>query len=128
MNEEWKEALRQLCVGGEDEGMAKLLPVTPTETEFFMAMRELAGNAPDNWTHSCTSQYSYHETDGYAWLAWGKLYIAIPEFDTYEKHEGRRARIETLIHAVQGVQHSTWQSEDGTQHLHKDIDNYLKDA
>ena len=127
MNRDWKEALRLLCLIGDDALMNEPMENVPTADEFFDTIKMYMGNAPSDWTGLCTSQYTYHEVDGYAWLVWGKyLYIAIPEFDTYERHEDRWARHETLIEAVQMVEHANREDEEDYRQTREDIDNHLR--
>lgn len=130
MNTEWKEAMRLLLLAGDDSLMEiPLNGEAPTAQEFFDTIRLYMGNAPSEWTGLCHSAYSYHEVDGFGWLVWGNyLYLAIPDFDTYERHEGKKARHETLVNVVQQCQHDAWQEEDDTRETQRDIDNYLKDA
>jgi hypothetical protein len=122
---EWKNAMRLWCLAGEYEGMEDVLAETPTEEEFFYTLREYMGNAPSNWTGLADLKHSYHETDGYGFFAFGKLYIAIPEYDTYECHSGSWACEETLIEAVEMCQHRNWRQEEETRQFKNDINNYL---
>lgn len=130
MNAEWKEAMRLFLLAGDDSLMEMPLNgAAPSADEFFDTIRLYMGNAPSEWTGLCHSAYSYHEVEGFGWLVWGNyLYLAIPDFDTYERHEGKRATHETLVNVVQQCQHDAWQEEDDTRETQRDIDNYLKDA
>lgn len=126
MNAEWKEAMRLFCLAGDDSLMEMPLNgAAPSAQEFFDTLRLYMGNKPDDWTGLCHSAYSYHEVDGYGWLVWGNyLYLAIPEYDTYERHEGKKARHETLIGVVQHCQHNAWQQEEDTRETQRDIDEH----
>ena len=130
MNAEWKEAMRLYCLAGDDSLMEMPLNgAAPSAQDFFDTLRLYMGNTPSDWTGLCHSAYAYHEVESYGWLVWGKyLYIAIPEYDIYEKREGSMARHETLIGVVQHCQRACWKDEDDTRETQRDIDNYLKDA
>lgn len=130
MNAEWKEAMRLFLLAGDDSLMEMPLNgAAPSAQEFFDTIRLYMGNTPSDWTGLCHSAYAYHEVEGFGWLVWGNyLYLAIPDFDTYERHEGKRATHETLVNVVQQCQHDAWQEEDDTRETQRDIDNYLKDA
>lgn len=122
----WKEAMRLLCLAGDDGMMGTRYESVPDADEFFDTMKMYMGNAPSDWTGLCTSEYTYHETEGYAFLAWGNLYIAIPESDIYERYTGKAVRMETLISVVQNCQNACWRQEEDSAQLRSDIDNYLQ--
>lgn len=127
MNTEWKEAMRLWLLEGDDSLMEMPLNgAAPSAQEFFDTIRLYMGNKPDDWTGLCTSAYAYHEVEGFGWLFWGNyLYIAIPEYDIYEKREGSTARHETLIGVVQHCQRACWRDEDDIQETQRDIDEHL---
>lgn len=122
---EWKNAMRMLCLAGETEGMDYVLTETPTEDEFFDTLIEYMGKAPSDWVGLADLKHTYHDTTGWGFFAFGKLYIAIPEFDTYECHSDSWACEETLIEAVEMCQHRTWRSEEETRQFRNDINNHL---
>lgn len=126
MTEEWKEAMRLLCLAGDDSLMSKRLENVPDADEFFRTLKMYMGNAPSDWTGLCTTEYTYHQVDGVGFLAWGRLYIAIPEYDTYKRYEGKYARVETLVEVVQSCQHFCWKDEDSREELQRDINEYIR--
>lgn len=121
----WKEALYLFCTEGENDGMRKPLEETPSADQFFEEMERICGRAPDNWVGLCDAEYRYQDLEGYGWLAWGKLYIAIPEYDTYECHSGKWAVAETLCEAVRECVHTAWRQESETIEFREEIDNFL---
>jgi hypothetical protein len=127
MNTEWKEAMRLFLLAGDDSLMeTPLNGEAPSAQEFFDTIRLYMGNAPSEWTGLCHSAYSYHEVEGFGWLVWDTyLYLTIPDYDTYERHEGKWARHETLIEAVQECQHKIWEDTDDREETQRDTDDFL---
>jgi hypothetical protein len=125
MKATWKEAMRLLFLTGDDSLMSEPLDVVPSADEFFDAFVTYTDKNPSYWVEYADMEYSYHETKGYGWSAWGMLYIAITEYDLYERHTGKWACLETLQEAVQQTQHSCWQQEEDRRETQNDIDNYL---
>jgi hypothetical protein len=121
----WKEALYLFCEEGVDDGMRKPLPETPSADDFFEEMQRICGRAPHNWNGTSDTEYRYQDVAGYGWLAWGKLYIAIPEYDTYERHSGKWAVAETLCEAVRECVHTSWRQEAETIEFKREINEYL---
>lgn len=124
--QEWKEAMRLFCLAGDDSLMSKRLETVPDADEFFATLKMYMGNSPSDWTGLCTSEYTYHEIEGVGFLAWGRLYIAIPEYDVFRVYEERMARMETLIQVVQSCQNSYWAAEDDREELIRDINEYIR--
>jgi hypothetical protein len=125
MKTEWKEAMRLLFLTGDDSLMSKPLDAVPNAEEFYDTVRAYVGNGDASWSQCATMEYTYHDVSGFGFIAWQRLYIAIPEFDLYEMHTGKWACFETLQEAVQQTQHSNWQQEEDRKETQNDIDNYL---
>ncbi len=110
---------------GEEGNRSSLLPregiAVPSALLFFDVLEAMYGN----YLFTSDIEYHYQSVDGYGWMAWGMLYIAIPEFETYERHEGKWACTETLIEAVQQTQHDAWRQEQERREFTSDMDNYL---
>lgn len=113
---------------GEEGDTRSLSPregfTPPDATDFFNYLEKMF-NGRAQHTDTYTSDYRYQDTHGYGWLAWGMLYIAIPEYDTYERHEGEWACMETLVEAVQQCQHASWRREQDTREFIEDMKHYL---
>ena len=113
---------------GEEGNTNSLLPyegfTPPSADEFFSQMDAMFGE-PVFYIFTADMDYRYQDTEGYGWLAWGMLYIAIPDYDTYERHEGKWACAETLVEAVEQCQHTCWQEEQHRRELIQDINNHL---
>lgn len=111
---------------GEEQETFLLSPgrgITPPDAEeFFAALRNVM---EEDYILTSDTEYQYCDTKGYGWLAFGNLYIAIPEYDTFESHSGKWAVVETLIEAVQQCQHGIWREEDDRAETIRDINNYL---
>lgn len=124
---EWKEAMRLWLLAGDEDIMEKPLNgAAPTADEFFDTLKLYMGKATADWTSLSTNEHYYHDVDGYGWMVWEKyLYLAIPHYDTYERHEGKWAKHETLVEAVEEIQHNAWTADEDWEELKKDIDNYL---
>lgn len=113
---------------GEEGNIRSLSPrlgiTPPSADEFFDYLEEMYGK-PAQYIFCADIHYRFRESEGYGWLAWGMLYIAIPEYDTYERHEGKWACAETLVEAVESCQHSSWQQEQEQKDFIQDMNNYL---
>lgn len=113
---------------GEEGNISSLLPcegfVPPSAAHFFAHLGRMYGK-PSHYVFCADMEYRYQDTTGYGWLAWGMLYIAIPEYDIYERYEGQWACAETLVEAVDSCQHSNWQQEQDMRNFMSDMDNYL---
>ena len=113
---------------GEEGNIRSLLPfdgfTPPSADEFFTYLSEMYGK-PAHYVFCADMDYRYHDTDGYGWLAWGMLYIAIPEYDTYERYAGQWACAETLVEAVDSCQHKCWEQEQERRDFIWDMNNYL---
>jgi len=96
----------------------------PDADEFFDHMKAMFGK-PGDYAFSSDVQYMYQDTEGFGWLAFDRLYISIPEFDTFEMHEGKWAVAETLFEAVRDCQHSCWRQEEETRQFKNDMNDYL---
>jgi hypothetical protein len=120
----YREAIQKAF--GEEQETRLLSPgrgITPPDAEqFFQALMEVM---EEDYILTSDTEYVYCDTKGYGWLAFGNLYIAIPEYDTFEFHTGKWANVETLIEAVQQCQHGTWREEEERRELIRDTNEFL---
>ena len=120
----YREAIQKAF--GEEQETRLLSPgrgITPPDAEqFFQALMEVM---EEDYILTSDTEYVYCDTKGYGWLAFGNLYIAIPEYDTFEFHTGKWAVVETLIEAVQQCQHGTWREEDERREFIRDTNQFL---
>jgi hypothetical protein len=113
---------------GEEGNTRSLSPhegFTPPSADDFFAHLEEMYDKPIYYAFTADMEYRYQDTEGYGWLAWGMLYIAIPEYDTYERYAGKWACAETLVEAVESCQHSCWKHEQERREFIQDINNHL---
>ena len=82
---------------------------TPSEglpdADTFFA--ELSSQLPD-YIGLSECDYTYHDVSVYWWMAFGSIYLAIPEWDLFERHDGKWATAETAMEAAHEMQHSLW--------------------
>lgn len=120
----YREAIQKAF--GEEQETRLLSPgrgITPPDAEqFFQALMEVMD---EDYILTSDTEYVYCDTKGYGWLAFGNLYIAIPEYDTFEFHTGKWAVVETLIEAVQQCQHGTWREAEDRAETIKDTNEFL---
>jgi hypothetical protein len=106
---------------GELDSLSPREGMTPPDAEEFFSQMEAMFGTSIHFLFTSDIQYRYQETEGFGWMAWGLLYIAIPECDMYERHEGKWACPETLLEAVQQCQHTAWRQEEEIRKLKQDI-------
>jgi hypothetical protein len=113
---------------GEEQDASLLSPgrgiTTPDAEQFFKAIKEVMGG--EHYILTADTTYKYCDTHGYGWLAFDALYIAIPEYDTYEFHSGKWAVFSTLVEAVQQCQHEVWEAEDDREDTIRDTNEFLR--
>jgi hypothetical protein len=113
---------------GEEGNTSSLSPrnnFTPPDAKEFFAQMEAMFGTPIHFLFTSDIQYRYQDAEGFGWLAWGVLYIAVPECDIYERHEDKWACPETLIEAVQECQHAAWNQAEEARKLKEDINQFL---
>lgn len=71
----------------------------------------LSAQAPD-YIGFADGEYTYYDVSVFWWMAFGSLYLAIPEYDIYERHDGKWATPETAKEAARELQHEFWDDED----------------
>ena len=112
---------------GEEQETFLLSPgrgiTAPDADEFFGLLKAITNE--QDYVDTSDTVYKYHDTFGYGWNAFGTLYIAIPEYDTYERHTGKWATFETLKEAVQQCHHEVWEAEDDREDTIRDTDEFL---
>ena len=72
---------------------------------------ELSAQMPD-FLGIADGTYTYHNVSVHWFMAFGSLYLIIPEFDKYERHDGKWATPETAMEAAQELQHTFWEDDD----------------
>lgn len=81
----------------------------PDAETFF---NELSAQLPD-YLGLAEGDYIYHNVHVYWWIAFGSLYLTIPEYDIYERHDGAKwASHETAMEAAHELQHRLWDDDD----------------
>ena len=71
---------------------------------------ELSAQLPD-YLGLSEGEYTYHDVSVYWWMAFGSLYLIVPEYDLYERHDGKWATPETAKEAARELQHTLWYEE-----------------
>lgn len=71
---------------------------------------ELSAQLPD-YLGLSEGEYTYHDVSVYWWMAFGSLYLIIPEHDLYERHDGKWATPETAKEAAEEFQHTLWHED-----------------
>jgi Zn-finger protein len=120
----YREAIHKAF--GEEQETLLLSPsrgiAAPDAEQFFEALQEVM---QEDYILTADTTYKYCDTHGYGWLAFDCLYIAIPEYESYEFHTGKWAVFSTLVEAVQQCQHGTWRENEDRAQTIRDTNQFL---